>query len=105
MSFITAKNGHIGLPEKRALPEVKHIYFQSAKFYGISLKECDKIHCEFCFLSLCCCHKILKNSSFFLQTCADYLSLSLQHACDCKTIESHLKSQTWSLKKELYSKS
>jgi len=48
------KNWSVDFPEKQAPAKAKCLqYYHSAKLYGISPKETQEVHCQFCFLGPC----------------------------------------------------
>ena len=87
------KTGHIDFPEKLALTKVKYL-LPVCQISQIFTEGKARKFSQFCFLCSCLRHKILKNTDIFLGAHADYLSFHPQHACDRKTIGSHLNTST-----------
>jgi len=57
----------------------------------ISLRKHKKIHCQFCFLCWCWCHKNWKTRMFSFEHAHSTWAM---YACNCKTIGSHLNSNS-----------
>jgi len=96
VSFTTAKSLVLQISLKNEFRLKWNIYYQSAKFYGISLKETQEnsLSVLLFVLMFSWCHEISKNIDVFLRTCTAYLmSFCPQCAYDHKTTGSHLKNR------------